>query len=321
MKSTRINRYPLILLALPMLLLAACGRESATTDSGSSARDDTDDASATEPLLAARDENAVYQGVFTILEDDPDTGPQLCDAVAESYPPQCSGPRAVGFDWAELPEGSYESAETGAGTTTWGVFKVTGTWDGERLRLTERPEPATYEDSEQIVEVTPQCEEPAEPWQITDPKKTTEADRTAAMDRARAAEDFAGIWIEDRGRPTEDGYRNAEGIDASGQLLVARFTGDDLAARVTEIREVWGGPLCLATAEHTYDELTAVSSQLPQDFPQFTSWSVDERANTVTTGTWVVTPALQAELDERFRPGMVTAVGWLQPVDDSGSGH
>lgn len=310
MKRQGVRGYALVLLAAPVLLLAACGQESTTTDTGSGNRDGAGNAPAGDAPLPEPDENTVYQGVFTILEDDPETGPQLCSAVAESYPPQCSGPQAVGFDWAELPEDSYESAGNGASATTWGDFGVTGTWDGERLTLTETPEPATYEDTEQPEELPPRCDEPAEPWQITDPGRTTEADWTAAIERAEAAEDYAGVWFVER-------------EDASGRMLVARFTGDDLAARATQIREVWGGPLCVTSAEHTYQELTAVSERLgelePPEFPEFTSWSVTGPANTVTASTWVVTPALQARLDDRFGPGLVTAVGSLQPVEGQGS--
>lgn len=62
-----------------------------------------------------------------------DTGsPELClGAVAESYPPQCSGPPLEGWSWAEH-EGDYDQV----GDVRWGVFYVTGTWDGTTFTLT-----------------------------------------------------------------------------------------------------------------------------------------------------------------------------------------
>lgn len=56
-----------------------------------------------------------------------DTGrPELClGAVAESYPPQCGGPPIEGWDWADH-DGDYDQQ----GDVRWGVFSVTGTWDG-----------------------------------------------------------------------------------------------------------------------------------------------------------------------------------------------
>lgn len=59
-----------------------------------------------------------------------DAAPQFClGAVAESYPPQCSGPELVGWDW-ETP-GGFETS----GDVTWGTYAVGGSWDGERLTV------------------------------------------------------------------------------------------------------------------------------------------------------------------------------------------
>ena len=62
-----------------------------------------------------------------------DTGsPELClGAVAESYPPQCSGPAVVGWDWADHG-GAFEQV----GDVRWGEFVVAGRWDGTSLTLT-----------------------------------------------------------------------------------------------------------------------------------------------------------------------------------------
>jgi hypothetical protein len=74
-----------------------------------------------------------YEATATVLERPGDL-PELCEGpIAESYPPQCSGKPIVGWDWEDV-----EGEESASGTT-WGVYHVVGTWDGEQLTLTERP--------------------------------------------------------------------------------------------------------------------------------------------------------------------------------------
>jgi hypothetical protein len=74
-----------------------------------------------------------YEATATVLERPGDL-PELCEgAIAESYPPQCSGKPIVGWDWDDV------EGEQSASGTTWGEYHVVGTWDGEQLTLTETP--------------------------------------------------------------------------------------------------------------------------------------------------------------------------------------
>lgn len=50
------------------------------------------------------------------------------------------GPELVGWDWA-AQQGVFEKQ----GATRWGQFAVTGTWDGERLTVTEAVPAALYD--------------------------------------------------------------------------------------------------------------------------------------------------------------------------------
>ncbi|MHA6694523.1 hypothetical protein [Homoserinimonas sp. A520] len=72
-------------------------------------------------------------GQGTVLQLD--GGPvEFClGAVAESYPPQCSGPELIGWDWASV------DGEEAASSVTWGTYAVQGTWDGERMTVTQPP--------------------------------------------------------------------------------------------------------------------------------------------------------------------------------------
>lgn len=59
---------------------------------------------------------------------------ELClGAVAESYPPQCSGIPVTNWTWEGI-----DGAES-SGDTTWGAYAVQGTYDGEQFTVTQPP--------------------------------------------------------------------------------------------------------------------------------------------------------------------------------------
>ena len=114
-------------LALLVLPLAACGserRRHRPADSGGSSTRDADRGPAAPGRVRTAD-------LVTVM----DTGsPELClGPVAESCPPQCSGPAIVGWSWADH-EGTFETQQ---GDVRWGSYAVTGTWDGEVFTVTE----------------------------------------------------------------------------------------------------------------------------------------------------------------------------------------
>ncbi|TXK19797.1 hypothetical protein [Homoserinibacter sp. GY 40078] len=103
-------------LAASLLLLSGC----ATTTSAPGA-DGQGDVPAPSDAIAAPG-TVIGQG--TVLQVDGED-PMLClGAVAESYPPQCSGPAITGWDW------DAASGQESASGVTWGTYAVTGTWDG-----------------------------------------------------------------------------------------------------------------------------------------------------------------------------------------------
>jgi hypothetical protein len=68
----------------------------------------------------------------TVLDTAGDV--QLClGAVAESYPPQCSGIPLYEWTWDGV-----DGSET-SGDVTWGTYAVYGTYDGERYTNTDAP--------------------------------------------------------------------------------------------------------------------------------------------------------------------------------------
>ena len=81
--------------------------------------------------------NVVGQG--TVIQSGDDQA-QLClGAIAESYPPQCTGVPIVGWDWATV-----DGQETAAGTT-WGTYAVWGLWDGTTLAVNGAIQLALYD--------------------------------------------------------------------------------------------------------------------------------------------------------------------------------
>ncbi|MDP3209138.1 MAG: hypothetical protein Q8M65_08305, partial [Rhodoglobus sp.] len=83
--------------------------------------------------------DAQVHGQGTVIQVG-DAAPLFClGAVAESYPPQCSGPELVGWNW-DAAEG-YETA----GDVTWGAYAVTGKWDGSRLTVSDAIMLALYD--------------------------------------------------------------------------------------------------------------------------------------------------------------------------------
>lgn len=69
-----------------------------------------------------------------------DADPELClGAVAESYPPQCSGVPLLEWDWS-----LYDGSETAAGTT-WGTYAVFGSWQDDTLTVTGAIQLALYD--------------------------------------------------------------------------------------------------------------------------------------------------------------------------------
>jgi hypothetical protein len=86
---------------------------------------------AAPPATIPAEGEVIGQGTVLQLDGEP---AELClGAVAESYPPQCSGPEIIGWDWESV------DGEESASSVTWGTYAVQGTWDGEQLTVTQPP--------------------------------------------------------------------------------------------------------------------------------------------------------------------------------------
>ncbi|MGH2635770.1 MAG: hypothetical protein ACRDHU_06470 [Actinomycetota bacterium] len=241
-----------------------------------------------------------YQTDGTVLESS-DHGPELCFAVAESYPPQCSGIPLIDWDW-----GLVEGEESASGTT-WGDFHVEGTYDGTSITVLEagpfRPRDVGSPD------FTPPCPEPAGGWVSVDLALATEEARVEAAMAAERESDSAGVWVDYVGEPSE-------GTPPEEVILVAAFTGD-LERHTADLEAIWGGPLCVTQHERSLDALEGIQAELSGHVGSelglvvTQSW-VDVVENAVVVDVIVVDDATRAAVEERYGAGAVRLVPALR---------
>lgn len=113
------------LCAATLLLTGCAGAQFAGDSSG------VDIGPPSPPAAIAADGEVLGQG--TVLQLDGEPANFCLGGVAESYPPQCSGPEVVGWDWASV------DGEESASGVTWGAYAVQGAWDGTQFTVTEPP--------------------------------------------------------------------------------------------------------------------------------------------------------------------------------------
>jgi len=264
------------LVLVPIIVLAACGSDEISVSRGPSTTD------------VAR-----YSATATVLEA-PGHGPQLClGGVAESYPPQCGGPDVVGWDWNAVDQ------EESANGTTWGTYRVVGTWDGRRLSQTEPAGPPEGGDRSSDDFATP-CDPPPGGWAVVDPATTTDEAQESALSHARDQPDFGGAWVDQREDlgPGSGGVDDGTANDPTRLVLNLRFTAD-LRRHEIEARRVWGGALCISQARVPLTELLTVQAGLHEELEALTS-SVDEVRGVVAITVIVADGDLQRTLDARY---------------------
>ncbi|PXA72775.1 hypothetical protein CTB96_01330 [Cryobacterium arcticum] len=111
-------------------------------------------------------------GQAVVLEKDGEE-PKVCFGLIEaSLPPQCGGPAVTGWDWATAKE-----SESAAGVT-WGIYAVTGIYDGGGFTVTQPPIPVSRDD----------------PYARQDPRVDGEAGTSSAAELERYQEEMASYF-------------------------------------------------------------------------------------------------------------------------------
>lgn len=244
-----------------------------------------------------------YEADGTVLES-PEHGPELClGGVADSYPPQCSGLPIPNWDWSKV-----EGEESASGTT-WGTFHLVGTYDGTAFTVLEV---GAYEPPVAAsVDFTAPCPEPVGGWVAVDLARATDADLRTVMHAAEGEPDSAGFWIDYVHEPSE---RTPDG----GIIAIAAFTGD-LERHQVDLRELWGGPLCVTQHERTQAELNRIQRELSGEIGDGlglqVTWSAGSVVdNRVEVGVIIAYPEAVAAVEERYGAGAVLLMPALEPV-------
>lgn len=248
----------------------------------------------------------------TVIDDG--SGPELClGGVAESLPPQCSGPKVAGWTWAG------EFAESGG--VRWGDYIVTGRYDPEAdvLTATEVRSGKGYvwPDSEEET-WTSACPEPAGGWRVTDNSKVSEEDLDAALSLAASFPDYSTAWADQSPNPASrrslsPGEQERWYNDPLYTVLNIAVTGD-VAAAEAKLRTVWSGMLCVSRGQRTEAELMALQERLPREVKGFANSSSDPRAGVVKLQVFYDDGEIQRALDEKFGTGLIVVTSMLEPV-------
>jgi len=262
-----------------VVVAAACGDDGGQVAAGSA------------PSSAVAEAPPRYEASGTVLES-PEHGPELCLAGQDdSYPPQCRGTELVGWDWATVDD------EESANGTTWGGYHVIGTWDGQRLTVTEAPGPPQYADTPDPG-FEPACDEPTGDPAVTEP-----------------IEEFDGSAL--GGRP--DVVRTYVTYDPFTVNVLVRPGATE--AVTTVIRDGWEGLLCVAERdEPTEAELRAVQQEVEAEIGQgsplgeILGVGVYALEPYVGVSVTVLTPEGEAYAHERWGD-LVQVTGRLQPVE------
>ena len=279
-----------VVAALAFALLPACG----AVDAGSDA-----------PLTQAPNPNQRYEADTTVLES-PQHGPMLClGGIAESLPPQCGDIPITNWDWNAV------EGEESVGGTRWGSYHVMGRFHGKSFTVIET---GPYRASARNVadEIETACPTPTGGWRALDQSRMSEAEFQAANMAARSQPDFAGLWID------RLGMRDPNATDRGEFVLNAAFT-DDLEDHESQLRALWGGPLCVTRHEHTLSDLQKVQNELMREggkeFGLHVLFSsVSETHNFVELGVVVIDDEAREALDARYGDGTVGVSAALQPV-------
>ena len=278
-------RTPLPALALLLALpLAACSTESEMRAVDPAAAGDTAAAPADAVPTPVPDGEVRTTGLVTVLDDG--DGPEMClGPVAESYPPQCSGPALADFDFGDV------GAEQASGVT-WGSYALTGTFDGTTFTVSDAVPAALYDTmaEPQADGLDPACDDAT----TTDEAMTTPEDMDATLTAASALPTYASSWLSD------------------GTISVA-VTGDAEAAEA-ELRTTWGGPLCVTTVERSDADLNAVNTELQAALGDQLLTSGSTAPDTLDAQVVFDDGSIQEWADATYGAGLVRVTSALVPV-------
>lgn len=268
-------------LVLSVTALAACGNEGDTKAVDPSTSDEPSAGAVPTPVP---DGEVRTSGLVTVL--DTGEGPELClGAVAESYPPQCGGPRLEDFDFGDV------GAEEASGVT-WGQYAVTGTYDGTTFTVTDAIPAALYDTvaKPEAGGLEPACDDAT----TTDAEMATPEDMDATLAAASALPTYATAWL-------------------SGNTISVAVTEDPDGAEA-ELRKTWGGLLCVTTVEKTDADLNTVNQELQAALGEQLLTSGSTSPDSLDAQVVFDDGSIQSWADETYGEGLVRVSSALELV-------
>lgn len=252
-----------------------------------------------------------YQTTGMVLQSR-DHGPELClGAVLDSLPPGCSGVPITNWRWDEV------KGQQTAGGTTWGTYRLVGTYDGSQFTVVsaEVPPPTDRPSAAERFKDEPKspCSEPAGGWAVPDPARRSQRFLEPVSRVARAQPDFAGMWLS---------YLEPMGHNVAEEpgefVLNVAFTGD-LARHEIQLRQRWGGRLCVTRQQRTYRQLLGIQRELQgaagsQLGVQVLGTGIVDDTNAVDLMVVVLEDRAREAIDARYGAGAVQATARLTPV-------
>ncbi len=264
-----------------------------------------------------------------VLDDG--TAAKLClGAIMESFPPQCSGPTLIGWDWNATPS-EYEEASG----VRWGDYWVGGVYNAHADTFTvEKVERSHHGPDFAYTEYFgTHCEEPEGGWEVADESRTTTAALKDVMAYAATMDGHAGSWIDrsrtqgdfdfDLGDGSSENPSSEPGEDPGGPdqpefsaadpalvIVNVRTTGD-VAHIESALRERWGGMLCVTAAAHTEAQLLRIQDGLT-GHNVLSTW-VDVTRGSVHAEVLFDDGTLQQNLDTKHGVGVVKVRSALTP--------
>ncbi|MGN6574540.1 MAG: hypothetical protein ACTHKG_02530 [Nocardioides sp.] len=300
------------------LCTAACGPTGAGTPSASGPSS-SGPGSAESPSGwwsgGPADEQPRYRGIGTVL--DAGDGPELClGPIMTSLPPRCSGPKLVGWTWDGI------ESEHRAGTRWTGPeYLVTGTFEPRTRTLTLIEPPVRSDEydgpwltrsyDEDRSSATP-CPEPAGGWRPVDPARTSDHTLQQVAWAAERLDGFAELWWDQSINPAHDDPDADPGAmnDPAKLVVNVRLVGDVVAAE-QQLREVWGGALCVTQASRTAVELRRIQNQVARTSGMF---SASASHDVVDLDVEFDDGSLQRRFDEEYGEGVVRVHSALFPL-------
>ena len=227
----------------------------------------------------------------------------------------------MNWDWSAVS--GYQSL---AGTI-WGAYTLTGTYDGSEFTMTRPPVhdehievPAAQATPDQFA--TP-CPEPAGGWRVVDASRATEDSMEQTFQAARRLEGYAGSWMDQsinpasRSRADDEDDEDAWKMNDPTQLIINIMVTGDTTVAEAELREIWGGALCVSRARHSKTELLHVLDEVLET-PGLLS--AGARRDHVELQVIYDDGSLQRELDDRFGAELVVVTPELRPTGAAETG-